>query len=252
LSDLHAIGGDVEAAPESVNERVKPIPGLEHLPFAEVWFREVGDRPWREASSAASAIGKSGLEVWTTDASPAVIAFLEDRGYEQVRRYVISELDVAAAPAPAPPAFPHVTFAERPDLVPELYAIAVEAYPDQPGRSETQLGSFEEWRSWGLDPHPADAYFIAVEGGRVLGYGLLEVDGDTWSHGFMAIARRDRGRGVAGAIKRAQIAWAKQRRIEALRTATELRLVHMRALNERLGYRRLYEEVVLRGPVATA
>jgi hypothetical protein len=64
--------------------------------------------------------------------------------------------------------------------------------------------------------------------------------------------RRDRGRGVAGAIKRAQIAWAKQRRIEALRTATELRLLQMRALNERLGYRRFYEEVVLRGPVATA
>jgi hypothetical protein len=60
---------------------VKPIPGLEHLPFAEVWFREIDDAAWREASSAASALGKGGLEVWTTDASPPVIEFLEDRDY---------------------------------------------------------------------------------------------------------------------------------------------------------------------------
>ena len=231
---------------------VKPIPGLEHLPFAEVWFREIDDAGWREASSAASALGKSGLEVWTTDASPAVIEFLEDRDYVEVRRYVISELDVAAARAPDPPAFPLVTFAARPDLAVELYAIAREAYPDQPGRSESRIGSFEDWRSWGLDPHPADAYFIAVEAERVLGYGFLAEEVGTWTHGFMAIARADRCRGVAGAIKRAQIAWAKQRGIGAVRTATEVRLAQMSALNERLGYVRRYEEVVLRGPVAAA
>jgi GNAT superfamily N-acetyltransferase len=229
---------------------VKPIPGLEHLPFAEVWFHEIDEAAWREASSAATALGKSGLEVWTTDASPAVVDFLEARAYEHVRRYVISELDVAAAPAPDLPAFPLVTFAERPDLAEAVYAIAVDAYADQPGRSETRLGSFEEWRSWGLDPHPADAYFIAVDAARVLGYGFLEVDGENWKNGFMAIARGERGRGVAGAVKRGQIAWAKEHGVAALRTATEVRLAQMRALNERLGYRHLYDEIVLRGPVA--
>jgi GNAT superfamily N-acetyltransferase len=229
---------------------VKLIPGLEHLPFGEVWFHEIDDAAWREASSAAWALGRSGLEVWTTDASPSVVDFLEARAYERVRRYVISELDVAAAPAPGLPAFPLVTFAERPDLAEALFAIAVDAYADQPGRSETRLGGFEEWRSWGLDPHPADAYFIAVEGDRVLGYGFLEVDQGSWRNGFMAIARTERGRGVAGAVKRRQIAWAKEHGVASLRTATEIRLSQMRALNERLGYRRLYDEIVLRGPVA--
>ena len=51
-------------------------------------------------------LGKDGLEVWTTDRTPEVVAFLEARGYEEVRRYVISELDVAAAPDPDPPPFP--------------------------------------------------------------------------------------------------------------------------------------------------
>jgi len=229
---------------------VKPIPGLEHLPFAEVWFHEVDDELWREASAAARAIGKTGLEVWTTDKTPQVVAFFEEREYEQVRHYVISELDVTAAPDPAPPAFRLVTFADHPDLASALFEIARESYPDQPGRSEQRLESLEEWRAWGLDPHPPDAYFVALEDERVLGYGFLGFHDDVWWNGFTAIARVERGRGVAGAIKRGQIAWAKKHGVRALRTANEARLEGMLAFNKRLGYRTLYTEIVLRGPTA--
>ncbi len=83
----------------------------------------------------------------------------------------------------------------------------------------------------------------------MLGYGYLELDGEQWRNGFMAVARDARGRGVAGAIKRAQIAWAKANGVATLQTANETRLVQMLALNRRLGYRELYEEIVLRGPV---
>ena len=69
---------------------VKPLPGLEHLPFAEVWLREPDEAPGATASAAARAIGKDGLEVWTTDETPEVVSFLEARGYEIVRRYIIS------------------------------------------------------------------------------------------------------------------------------------------------------------------
>jgi GNAT superfamily N-acetyltransferase len=85
----------------------------------------------------------------------------------------------------------------------------------------------------------------------VLGYGFLEVEGDRGTHGFMALRREARGRGLAGAIKRAQIAWARANGIKTLRTATELRLTSMLSLNERLGYRTLYTEIVLRGPAAS-
>jgi GNAT superfamily N-acetyltransferase len=229
---------------------VNPIPGLEHLPFAEVWLREPSDALWHQASAAARAIGKESLEVWTTDETPDVVPFLEARGYGIVRRYRITELEVTTAPDPDPPAFPLTTFAARPDLADELYEIACEAYPDQPGRSEQRMPPFDDWRSWGLDPHPADAYFIALDGERVLGYGYLEVEGENAKHGFMALRREARGRGLAGAIKRAQIAWAKANGIRSLRTATELRLASMLSLNERLGYRTLYTELVLRGPAA--
>ena len=226
------------------------MPGLEHLPFAEVWFHDVNDARWREASAAAVALGKTGLEAWTTNRMPEVAEFLEARGYEIVRRYVISELDVEAAPEPAPPAFELTTFAERPDLVHALFEIACESYRDQPGRSEQRIESLADWRTWGLDSHPADTYFIALEEGCAIGYGFLDFEEGTWWNGFLAIARAARGRGVASSIKRAQIRWAKAKGVPALRTANEERLVGMLALNKRLGYRPLYMELVLRGPVA--
>jgi GNAT superfamily N-acetyltransferase len=229
---------------------VRPIPGLEHLPFAEVWFHAVDDESFAAASAAARALGKPGLEAWTTTAAPEVAAFLGARGFEEVRRYRISELDVSAAPDPGPPAIPLVTFAERPDLEGELYALAQVAYPDQPGRAGSTID--EAWLDWGLRASDPEGSLIALEDGRVAAYGSVQrkKEDGLWWHGFLAVAREHRGRGLAGAIKRGQIAWAKANGIPQLRTATELRLAGMRGLNERLGYAPLYEEIVLRGPAA--
>jgi mycothiol synthase len=227
---------------------VIPMPGLEQLPFAEVWLHEVDEARLRDASSRARALGKTGLEVWTTTRTPAVPAFLHLRGYEEVRRYAISELDVTAAPDPSEPRFALTTFAERPDLADRLFELARIAYADQPGRSESVIG--DEWYEWGLGAHPADAYFIALtDDDELLGYGYLEHDERQWKHGFTAVARAARGRGVAGSIKRAQIRWAKEHGVETLQTANETRLAAMLALNRRFGYRPLYDEIVLRGPL---
>jgi GNAT superfamily N-acetyltransferase len=224
----------------------RPIPGLEHLPFAEVWLHEAGEERRREASAAAAALGKTGLEVWTTTRTPDVVSFLLARGFEEHRRYAISRLDVAAAPDPGEPAVPLVTLGERSDLADELYALARVAHADQPGRDGTRVG--ESWYAWGLRAPCPDAYFIALDDrGGVAGYGYLEEQDGTWRHGFTAVARAHRGRGIAGAIKRAQIRFAKQNGIAALETANELR-VPLLGLSRRLGYEHLCDEVVLRGP----
>jgi GNAT superfamily N-acetyltransferase len=238
--------------PERSSTDVRPMPGLEHLPYAEVWFQQIDDALLQKAAAAAATIGKPGLEAWTTDRTPEVATFLERRGYQEVRRYVISELDVRSASWVEPPSIPLVTFAERPELAEALYEIALECYPDQPGRSETRIGSFAEWRAWGLDRHRPESYFIAIEGQAPVGYGYLETDGSTVRHGFLAVRYESRGQGIGGTIKRAQIAWAREHGMGALRTATEMRLSGMRGLNERLGYRALYEEIVLRGLTDTS
>lgn len=226
---------------------VKLIPGLEHEPFAEVWLRAADDDALREASACAAELGKTGLEVWTTTETPAVAPWLAAHGYQEVRRYVISELAVADAPHDEP-ALPITTRAERPDLVPAMYELALVAYADQPGRAGSRISDYDGWRSWSIDPHPAEACFLALENEKLLGYGFLEEGEGHWTHGFMAVQRDARGRGIAGAIKRAQIAWAQAHGVERLRTATETRLEPMRSLNDRLGYRPLYSEIVLRGP----
>jgi GNAT superfamily N-acetyltransferase len=217
---------------------VKPIPGLEHLPYAEVWFHAVDADAWRAAAEAARALGKDGLEVWTTTQTPEVARVLEARGYDEVRRYVVSELDVGAAPEPDQPAFPIVPLAERPELEEALYEIALEAYPDQPGRAETRIDG--AWYEWGLRSQEPGSVLVALEDGAPLGYVTLD---------FLAVARAARGRGVAGSLKRAQVAWAKRTGVERLRVANEVRLTGMLALNRRLGFEPLYEEIVLRGPV---
>ena len=224
--------------------RTAPIPGLEHLPYAVVTLERVDDRVLGDAFASARAIGKSRLEAWTTTGTPEVAAFLIERGFQEKRRYVVSELDIAAASRPEAPRFPLVTLAERPELAPALQELAQVAYPDQPGRAGTRIG--EDWFEWGLHRHPPESYFVALEDRRVLGYGYLEQDGEEWWHGFMAVAREARGRGIAGAIKRAEIRFARDHGIAALRTATEVRLEGMMALNRRLGYRPLHEEIVLR------
>jgi GNAT superfamily N-acetyltransferase len=228
---------------------VQPIPGLEHLPYAEVWLHAVDDTAWRDASDAARALGKDGLEVWTTTRTPEVAQWLRERGYDEVRRYVISELDVAAAD-PGPPGLPLVTVADRPDLADELFALARTAYADQPGRSETRID--DAWYEWGLRAHEPSAYFVSLDARGVRGYGYLEEHDGFWSTGFVAVRRDARGSGVAGAIKRAQIAWAKEHGVARLRTANEVRLASMVDLNRRLGYVTAYEEIVLRGPLAPA
>jgi mycothiol synthase len=227
---------------------VQPIPGLEHEPYAEVWFHAIDEDAYAEASSRARSLAKTGLEAWTTTRTPGVAVWLREKGYEEVRRYVISELDVASAPEPAPPRFELTTLASRPDLADSLFELARDAYPDQPGRAGSRVD--EEWYEWGLRAHAAEAYFIALEDGEVLGYGFLGEHDGVWSNGFMAVARAARGRGVAGAIKRAQIAWAREQGIRAIRTANEVRLASMLDLNRRLGYVPLHEEIVLRGPLA--
>jgi GNAT superfamily N-acetyltransferase len=229
--------------------QVRAIPGQEHLPWAEVWFRNVDEDIWRVACSEARALGKSGLEVWTSEDHPEVVGFAE-RGYEEVRRYLRFALDIETAPDPGEPNWELTTLAERPELLGEVYDLAREVYADQPGREDSNIGTFEMWRSWGFDPHPKDAFVVALADDHVVGFGFLATHGDEADHRMTGVARARRCQGIAGAIKRAHIRWAKANGIRVLRTANEVRIPAIRRLNERFGYRPEPAEIVMRGPLA--
>jgi mycothiol synthase len=229
---------------------VRAIPGQEHLPWAEVWFRTVDEDAWRDASLKAHVLGKSGLEVWTTEDHPDVVAFFAARGYTEARRYLRYVLDVDAAPDPGEPGWELTTLAQRPELLRAVYDVAREVYVDQPGRADSTIGTFEVWRSWAYEPNPKDAYVVALAGDQVVGFGFLTVDGDEAEQQMTGVARAWRGRGIAEAIKRAHIRWAKANGVRLLRTANEARIPAIRRLNERSGYQPEPAEIVMRGPLA--
>ena len=131
-----------------------------------------------------------------------------------------------------------------------------EAFLDIPGSDEAHsAGSYEEWLARCVESPgiPRDGYFAALIDGRVAGYASLEIPGAhpniAW-HDMTAVARAYRGRGVATALKRATIAWAKAAGLERLQTENSIDNAAMRAVNARLGYQPMPDEVTLRGPLA--
>jgi len=160
--------------------------------------------------------GCSGLLGAVREDDPASLAWAESRGFREVGRNSMLVLDLAGAELPevaAPQGIEITTWAERPDLVRGIYAVAGEAYPDVPGEQEVELASFEDWLSadmHGTGDRP-EATFLALAGGEVVGYAKLHLSSARLSvamHDMTGVRRAWRGRGIAGALKRAEIGWA--------------------------------------------
>ncbi len=198
------------------------------------------------------------LEAWVDDIEPDGRAFLEHRGFVPIGRELKVALELASfdpLPIDPPEGIEIVTWAERPELVRGLYDVAVEAQADIPGQEDAEMEPFEDWlahdmRGSGDQP---EATFVALAGDQVVGYSkfsLTDAQPTTAFHDLTGVRRAWRGRGVAGALKRAQIAWAKQAGYERLLTNNEERNAPIRKLNERLGYRPALGRTLLRGPVS--
>jgi GNAT superfamily N-acetyltransferase len=70
------------------------------------------------------------------------------------------------------------------------------------------------------------------------------------AHWGIGVARAWRGRGVAGALKRAQIAAAKRHGLARLVARNEFSNKPIRRLNAHLGYRETRVVITFRGPLA--
>jgi len=180
-------------------------------------------------------------------------AFLERRGYRKVGGEQAVSLDLVGyepLPLEIPAGIELVTLAERPELADALYPVGVEGDADIPGSDGTP--TFEQWRATTIDRPTLrhDLQIIALENGRPVGYCTLNDFGREAHHNLTAVLRSHRRRGIATAMKRAQIAAAKAAGFERLVTESEERNLPMRTLNERLGYRPdpTASSVLMRGP----
>ena len=220
--------------------------------------RGIGEALLAEIRGVAREAGKSMLIGRTTADRPESIEFLEHRGFAEHERMkaVRLDLDALARPAIEPPAGIVITTLEaRPELVAGIYAVALEALPDIPSDGPTAPVTLEEFRTRDVDREsmPPGGFAVAIDAAtdRVVGYAnLMLVPGNpqiAW-HGMTAVGRDWRGRGIAAALKRATITWAVDHGLEALETANDTDNAPMRAVNQRLGYRPLPDEIYFRGP----
>lgn len=202
--------------------------------------------------------GLERLESRVDGAETEGLAWAGRRGFEEVGREIRLALDLRSLELPetAPPAGVEVVvWADRPELARGIFEVAREAYPDIPGAGGEEPASFDEWLALHMSG-PGDrpeAVFVALADGEVVGYSKLhlwEARPTIAGNDITGVSRAWRGRGIAGALKRAQLAWAKANGYERLETANETRNEPIRRLNERLGYRPFAERVLLRGPLA--
>ena len=200
------------------------------------------------------------LETRAREEDSAGLDFALHRGFEEISREAGLELRLAGLrppPVEPPEEIAIETLAERPDLAPALHAVAAESFPDIPGGEDHVLRPVDEW----LEQHlyaagndPAST-FVALADGEAVGYAKLRLSparpGSAF-HGMTAVKRAWRGRGIASALKRAQIAWAVAQGLEVLETTNELRNAPMRAINLKLGYTPAPGRVFLEGPLSGA
>lgn len=148
------------------------------------------------------------------------------------------------------------TLAERPELAQGVWEAARETMADIPHDGDVPVspGSFDEFsrRALAGPKYIAEATFVAVQRDEVIGYGQL-----AWmnraagfgDHAMLGVRPAWRGRGIAKALKAAQIAWALDNGLTELRAGNDEQNASARAVNANFPYTPLPDQIVYRGPL---
>jgi GNAT superfamily N-acetyltransferase len=234
------------------------VPNVLLTVLAEARRQGVGTALYEAISEWTRGHGPDVLEAVVSDEDPESLAFAERRGFREDRREkgVSLKLTEIELPSVEPPeGIEIVTWAERPDLAPRIYEVALEASPDVPGSEDEIMEPFEDWlvnEMQGSGDKP-EATFLAVAGEEVVGYAkfsLTDAQPKTAHHDLTGVKRAWRGRGIARVLKATQIRWAKENGYEELRTRNDERNAPIRHLNREFGYRPAAGRIYLRGPLA--
>jgi GNAT superfamily N-acetyltransferase len=237
--------GIAHARPQSARTFLTVLPRMRR--------QGVGSALYSEISSWAREHGAKDVIARIQEREPESIAFAERRGFRVLSRdtkLVLDLVDLELPPADAPTGIEIVRWEDRLELGPGIHEVGFEANPDVPG-SEDWIGEpFEVWERM----HRPELTFVALAGDEVVGFAELFTTSarpGIATHMMIGVKRSWRSRGIAGALKRAQIAWAKENGFEQMQTENELRNEPIRRLNKQLGYREeAAGRVEMRGPLA--
>jgi GNAT superfamily N-acetyltransferase len=184
--------------------------------------------------------------VWGKVSDSASLAFVTKRGFAEVTREVVVLREVQPGDGEIAPGLVEL----RDEHLPSAYEVSVECIPEIHGPLPGEAPPYEEWLEREL--YQSAIAFAALEDGTVVGYARLHETGmpHRLEHGLTAVRRSHRRRGLATALKQAQIRWAADRGYRELVTDMVEGNVAMRAVNERLGYRPLPPVFVVSGRVS--
>jgi GNAT superfamily N-acetyltransferase len=183
------------------------------------------------------------------DADPAGERFLRQRGFGRSGADIVSELLLSGAELEepsAPPGFAVVPLAQARDRIEDLYAVCAAGEIDMPSDEPDTALTLADWKldDFGVPDLSDDGSFVAAEGKRVVSLAFLAVDPSRklGYNQMTATLPEFRRRGLALAVKLAAARWAQANRFERILTENDEANAGMLATNERLGYRRLYEQ----------
>jgi GNAT superfamily N-acetyltransferase len=218
--------------------------------------RGVGTAMLHALAEHGRALGRDGVNAFIEEGDEESLAFARRFGLEETD-YQLEQIRVierGEAPPVAPEGIELVPLAGRRD---ELLRAAWEAVA-QDGYADMPLPGPVTYRldTWLRDEatRPAGS-FVAMEDGEIVGYaGLMEhANGDaTAEHGLTAVRRDRRRRGIARALKTAQIHWASAAGVVELVTWTQKGNEAMQALNRSLGYSDHSKVLTMQGPLPAA
>lgn len=171
-------------------------------------------------------------------------SFLAARGFNELTRDVEIVLAVSGSDGEWAPGIVEVTD----EYLEAAYGVVVEAMPET---ALPQIAAAPPFAKWLDEEERLGAMaVVALDDGIVVGYArLYRVPGhDTrLENGMTAVLRSHRRRGIATALKRAQIAWAAAHGYTEIVSEMVEGNRAMRAVNERLGYRELPAKIVVEG-----
>jgi mycothiol synthase len=172
-------------------------------------------------------------------------AFAARHGFAEVSRDISVLLDVH----PGDGAHRDDVVELREEHLPGAYAVVAEAMPETAVPQVAAAPPYEEWVHLQHQPSRAVA-FVALDGDQVVGFAALTLlDGmpQRLENYLTAVKKSHRRRGIASALKRAEVAWAAEHGYTEIVSDMVDGNTAMRAVNARLGYRELPVWVVVEG-----
>lgn len=188
-----------------------------------------------------------------------LVNLLKSRGFEETSRVLDLRLNVATASVPPLPELMEgiaiSTFAEEraqdPRCVEKLYELTTLLSQDDPARSSFAPPAYNarEASMWLEMPYVLpDALFIAKHGEEYVGVSdvsRFEAMPGALTQGFTGVKREYRRRGLARELKTAGILYAQSHGYQVIQTFNQPEQSAIRALNEKLGFEVMFENVTL-------